>query len=78
MLSMLLEPGDMQFLNNRTIFHGRAEFEDHPEKERRRHLLRLWLRVPEWPRMAAVQDYHSDAERHRWKENARNRATADA
>lgn len=76
MLSMLLEPGDMQFLNNRTVFHGREGFEDFPEKERRRHLFRLWLHVPEWPRMASVQDVHPQAERKLWESNAKKQALA--
>jgi alpha-ketoglutarate-dependent taurine dioxygenase len=38
-----LRPGDMLFVNNRWIFHNRTAFEDHPEPDRRRHLLRLWL-----------------------------------
>jgi Taurine catabolism dioxygenase TauD, TfdA family len=74
MLSMLLEPGDMQFLNNRTIFHGRAGFEDFREKERRRHLLRLWLVAPGWPKMSSTQDYQSAEVRRRWEERARMRA----
>jgi alpha-ketoglutarate-dependent taurine dioxygenase len=36
--------GDMQFVNNRTVLHSRTAFEDHAEPEKRRHLLRLWLR----------------------------------
>jgi len=55
LLKMMLEPGDFQFVNNRTLLHGRAAFEDHAEKQRRRHLYRLWLAVPEWPRMPANQ-----------------------
>jgi alpha-ketoglutarate-dependent taurine dioxygenase len=39
-----LKPGDMFFINNRWILHNRTAFEDHPEPERRRHLVRLWLR----------------------------------
>ncbi|MBI3679141.1 MAG: TauD/TfdA family dioxygenase [Acidobacteria bacterium] len=35
--------GDIQFVNNRFILHSRTAFEDYPEPERRRHLLRLWL-----------------------------------
>ena len=31
-------------INNRWILHNRTAFEDHPEPERRRHLVRLWLR----------------------------------
>ncbi len=69
-LHMLLEPGDMQFVNNRTMLHGRAHFEDFPEKERRRHLLRLWLSVPEWDRLPAEQDLHSDAVKLQWAKNA--------
>ena len=42
------EIGDIQFLNNRLILHGRTEFEDFPELDRKRHMLRLWLMVPEW------------------------------
>lgn len=76
MLNMLLEPGDMQIFNNRTILHGRAHFEDHPERERRRHLLRLWLSVPEWPRMSRDQDLHSDEVKLRWAEAARRKHDA--
>jgi hypothetical protein len=39
-----LQPGQMQFVDNRVIGHARTEFEDFPEPERRRHLVRLWLR----------------------------------
>lgn len=45
-LNMAFEPGDMQFLCNHTILHDRTAFEDWPEPERRRHLLRLWLSPP--------------------------------
>jgi alpha-ketoglutarate-dependent taurine dioxygenase len=40
-----LEPGDMYFINNRWILHNRTAFEDFTEPERRRHLVRLWLRA---------------------------------
>ena len=42
-LMMELEPGDIQLVHNHTILHDRTAFEDHPESERKRHLLRLWL-----------------------------------
>ncbi|GGK62878.1 TauD/TfdA family dioxygenase [Amphritea balenae] len=45
-LDMMMEPGDIQFANNYTIFHSRTSFEDHEEIERRRHLYRLWLKMP--------------------------------
>jgi hypothetical protein len=38
------DPGDIQFLNNFVTLHTRREYWDWPEMERRRHLLRLWLR----------------------------------
>ncbi|NYT85205.1 TauD/TfdA family dioxygenase [Pollutimonas harenae] len=42
-LQMEFRVGDMQFLHNHQILHSRTDFEDWPEPERRRHLLRLWL-----------------------------------
>jgi len=42
-LQMEFLPGDMQFLHNHQILHSRTDFEDWPEPERKRHLLRLWL-----------------------------------
>ncbi len=43
---MEFEPGDIQFLHNHVIAHGRTLYEDWPEPERMRHLLRLWLATP--------------------------------
>jgi len=40
------EPGMMVFLHNHVTAHMRTEYEDWPEPERRRHLLRLWLATP--------------------------------
>ena len=40
------EPGDMVFLNNWVTLHKRSAFEDWPESERRRHILRIWLSMP--------------------------------
>ncbi len=42
-LEMTFEPGDIQFLSNAKILHSREAYEDEPEPDRRRHLLRLWL-----------------------------------
>ncbi|TDH58725.1 TauD/TfdA family dioxygenase [Dankookia rubra] len=42
-LQMDFQPGDMQFIHNHQILHSRTDFEDWPEPEKRRHLLRLWL-----------------------------------
>jgi hypothetical protein len=46
-LPMSLQTGDIQLLNNLAVIHARNEFEDHPEPEKKRHLLRLWLVTPE-------------------------------
>ena len=40
-VTMDLQPGDMQFLNNHIILHSRTAYEDYPEPERRRDLIRL-------------------------------------
>ncbi|KAJ4343094.1 hypothetical protein N0V85_009837, partial [Neurospora sp. IMI 360204] len=41
--------GDVQFVNNLSVFHARAGFRDDPEDgEKQRHLVRLWLRDPEY------------------------------
>lgn len=45
--TMALQPGDMQFVHNHVLLHDRTAFEDAPEAERRRHLLRLWLAPPQ-------------------------------
>jgi Taurine catabolism dioxygenase TauD, TfdA family len=39
-----LEPGQMQFVHNRAIGHSRTAFVDHPTPDRKRHLVRLWMR----------------------------------
>ena len=40
---MRLERGDIQLVHNHTLLHDRTAFENWPEPERQRHLLRLWL-----------------------------------
>ncbi len=47
----MLEPGDLQFLNNRTVLHGRTDFEDHAGLDQKRLMLRLWLTMPDWAPM---------------------------
>jgi alpha-ketoglutarate-dependent taurine dioxygenase len=39
-----MERGQIQIINNRSIVHGRTPYDDFEEPEKRRHLLRLWLR----------------------------------
>lgn len=69
-LEMMFEPGDVQFLNNRAVLHGRTDYEDHPAKSQRRHLLRLWLTMPDWPRIADVQSVHSEHDKGAWAARA--------
>lgn len=51
-LDMMLEPGDLQFANNYAVLHSRNAFDDHEEPEKRRKLLRLWLKMPNARRLA--------------------------
>ena len=54
-LHMILEPGDVQLLSNSHVFHARTAYTDYPpgsldemgQERKRRHLMRLWLAVPE-------------------------------
>ena len=46
-LEMNLERGDIQFVYNHSLLHDRTGFTDHADPRRRRHLLRLWLALPE-------------------------------
>jgi hypothetical protein len=41
-----LKRGELLFLNNWTTLHRRTAFEDFEEPEKQRHLLRVWLSVP--------------------------------
>ena len=43
-LDYLMEAGDLSIMNNCLLLHARTEFTDAEEAERKRHLLRLWLR----------------------------------
>ncbi|KAK5128612.1 hypothetical protein LTR08_004041 [Meristemomyces frigidus] len=54
-LHMILDPGDIQLLSNTHVYHARTAYKDHPagavdesgRARQRRHLMRLWLAVPE-------------------------------
>lgn len=45
-LSFEMEPGDIQIGNNYAVFHSRTRYQDHDEPEKRRHLLRVWMTLP--------------------------------
>lgn len=53
-LDMELAPGDIQLVCNYNVFHSRTSYEDWPEPERRRHLLRLWLACADGPDLPDV------------------------
>lgn len=65
-LDMNIGEGDIQFLNNRTILHGRTGYEDWPDMARRRHMLRLWLEMPSWPPLPRDQGMHGAADHPLW------------
>ncbi len=52
--SMQLDRGDMQLLNNYVVIHSRTNFEDHDEPALKRHLLRLWLSIPQAQRLPSL------------------------
>ena len=45
-LHMDFQPGDIQFVCNYTTFHSRTAYEDFDDPADKRHLLRLWLTLP--------------------------------
>ncbi len=61
---MELQPGDIQFVNNYTVLHGRSAFTDDPDPSRKRHVVRLWLKffTPR-PASAYIQDQYKGIEK---------------
>ena len=67
---MDFHPGDMQFLNNYVTLHSRTDYQDFPEPDRKRHLLRLWLFTPglsDIPEVLRMRYRDMDA----WQKNPR-------
>ena len=46
-LDMELRAGDVQLVSNHSVVHARTEYLDFKVPEQRRHLLRLWLSLPQ-------------------------------
>ena len=46
-LRLHFEPGDIQFLQNHVVFHSRTAYVDGPDPSPRRHLMRIWLSLPD-------------------------------
>ena len=59
-LDMDLVRGDMQFINNYTTLHSRTEYQDWPDAAQRRHMVRLWLRLPEDERRPVASHYEKE------------------
>ncbi len=49
-LMMDFQPGDMQFINNHTVLHARQAYEDYDDPALKRHLLRVWVALPDGKR----------------------------
>lgn len=69
-IDMDFQPGDIQWLLNYAALHSRTAYDDWPEVERRRHLLRLWITrdvgrpiTPGFGRNSVVQTRSDDADR---------------
>ena len=61
--SMQLDRGDLQLLNNYVVIHSRTNFEDHDDPKLKRHLLRLWLSLPQGQRLPPLwKEYFGDIE----------------
>jgi hypothetical protein len=41
------EAGDLVLINNWVVLHRREAFVDHPDRKLRRHILRVWLSMPD-------------------------------
>ena len=41
-----MQPGDILAASNYDVLHCRTSFEDHDDPARRRHMMRLWLSIP--------------------------------
>ena len=54
---MMLAPGDLEILNNHTTMHARTEFKDHGTHDTNRHLLRLWLSMPNSRPLSPLMNY---------------------
>jgi len=59
--SMVLQAGDLQILNNYVNVHSRTAFEDFEDPALKRHLLRLWLSLPQsQPLPAGWLEFYGD------------------
>ena len=73
-LSFDMQAGDIQIGNNFSVLHSRTQYEDHPEPERRRLLLRIWMTLPQGrplpPVYAATREFGQTFRRRHEAESA--------
>ena len=67
-LEFVMKPGDIIVANNYDLLHGRSAFQDEPEAVEGRHMLRLWLSLPNGRPLPPIFEttrefYHSYARR---------------
>lgn len=70
-LRVATQPGDLTFVNNWAVLHGREAFEDCPEQ--RRYHVRMWLKnedmaweLPEALRLANRMVFHDESLPEKW------------
>lgn len=73
---MIFERGDIQFLNNHVIMHSRKQYEDYPEPERRRHLVRMLVFTEGYRDAPDYVDHINNVTRW-WRDNPRIAAAAE-
>ena len=42
---MMMQTGDIQYVNNFIVLHSRTQFEDYEASARKRHMIRVWLPI---------------------------------
>ncbi|OJD30105.1 taurine catabolism dioxygenase [Diplodia corticola] len=72
-MKLTMEKGDMRFINNTGLLHGREAFFDNGREKSKRHLLRLWLHdeekawtLPPALRLAWARVFEDDERVTRW------------
>ncbi len=57
-LAFFLERGEMLVANNYTVMHARTRFTNHPEPQRVRRLVRMWLDAPAFRNVPASYNFY--------------------
>ncbi len=76
-VSMALEPGDMQFVNNYHVLHARKGYTDDREHGRVRHLKRLWLETELLPNDQKPEHFRLGGAHSWWTRQGRTKSEID-